>query len=342
VLLLKGVGELEDAGDQPPLAGGEDAVVGVGEAGEIELRKLLQGVLGVQESRLQFVRRGPERGDRGCAGCRRGAARIAQQCLPGRGVGRRAPGREHGLGLTGAQPVAHDTLSQAGLLRGGQAGQGVRGGGREPPGIEVARALGGQAVAERRAPVHPPAPATEQLGDLRGRQVIVGDEGVHDAGLVHRADGALGRVGLEEPSLAHDAGERVAFHDHGDVGVALATPAGQSLEPIEHLVGAVADRRHADRQRGQRGADVGAGATQRRERGGQPIDRDLEHRTHGRSAARRRAWGERRAAAPGSEGIPPARIALGDGVGPRAHARGIHRLGELEREPHRCSSSAKT
>lgn len=47
MLLLKGVGELDDAGDQPPLAGGEDAVVGVGEAGEIELREFVQGVLGL-------------------------------------------------------------------------------------------------------------------------------------------------------------------------------------------------------------------------------------------------------------------------------------------------------
>ena len=281
MLLLKRVGELDDTGDQPPLAGGEDAVVGVGETREIELRELLQGVLGLQEARLQFARGGPERGDHERAGRRRGAARITQQRLPGRGVGRRAPGREHGLGLAGAQPVADEALGQTWLLRGGQAGQGVRGGGREAPGVEVACALGGQALTERQAPVHPPAPATEQLGDLRGRQVIVGDEGVHDAGLVHRADGALGGVGLEEPGLAHHAGERVAFHDHGDVSVALATPAGQSFEAIEHLVGAVADRRHAYGQRGQRGADVRAGATQRRERGGQPIDRDVEDRAHG-------------------------------------------------------------
>ena len=143
MLLLKGVGELEDTGDQPPLAGGEDAVVRVGEAGEIELDELVQGVLGLQEARLELARRGPERGDRGCAGRRRGAARIAQQRLPGRGVGRRAPGREHGLGLAGAQPVADEALGQAWLLRGGQAGQGVRGGGRQPPGIEVACTLGG-------------------------------------------------------------------------------------------------------------------------------------------------------------------------------------------------------
>ena len=330
MLLLKGVGEVEDAGDQPPLAGGEDAVVGVGEAGEIELRELLQGVFRLEEACLQLARRGPERGHRGGPGRRRGTARIAQQRLPGRGVGRRAPGHEHGLGLAGAEPVAHDTLGQAWLLPGGQAGQGVRGGGRQPPGIEVARALRDQAVAERHAPVHPPAPAPEQLGDLRGREVIVGDEGVHDTGLVHRADGALGGVGLEQPGLAHDTGERVGFHDHGDVGGALATPTGQPLEAIEHLVGAVADRRRTHGQRRQRGPDVRAGATQRRERGGQPIDGDLEDRAHGRSVA---------CAEHGSTGAPRRRVRRRSHR--RAHTRGILRLGDLEREPHRCSSSAK-
>ena len=47
--------------------------------------------------------------------------------------------------------------ARRGCSRGGQAGQGVRGGGRQPPGIEVARALGGQALAERQR-ADPPTP----------------------------------------------------------------------------------------------------------------------------------------------------------------------------------------
>jgi hypothetical protein len=283
-LLLQGVGELEDARDQPPLAGGEHALVGVGEAAEIELRELLQGVLGLEETRLQFARGGPERGDRGCAGRRRGAARIAQQRLARRRVRRRAPRGEQGLGLAGAQPVAHDGLRQARLFPARQAGQGVRGGGRQAPGVEVARGLGAEPLAERHAPVHPPAATAEQLGDLRGGELIVGGEGVHHAGLVHRAHGALGRVGLEQPGLAHHTGERVGFHDHRDMRGALAAPAGQPLEAIEHLVGAVADRRHAHGQRGQHAAGLRARAAQGRQRGGQPIDGDVEDRTHGRSS----------------------------------------------------------
>ena len=143
------------------------------------------------------------------------AAGIAQQRLPGRVSAAARQVVSKRLRLPGAQPVADDALGQAWLLPGGQAGQGVRGGGRQLPGIEVARALGGQALAECHPPIHPPAPVPEQLGDLRGRQMIVGDEGVHDAGLVHRADGALGGVGLEQPGLAHDGGERLRFHDYG-------------------------------------------------------------------------------------------------------------------------------
>ena len=108
MLLLEGVGQLDDERGQPPLAGGEHAVVGVGEAGEIQLCELLQGVFCLEEARLQLARGGTERGDRRLTGRGRGAARIAHQCLAGRRVGRRAPGREQGLGLPGAQPVAHD------------------------------------------------------------------------------------------------------------------------------------------------------------------------------------------------------------------------------------------
>lgn len=265
-------------------------MVGIGEPGEIELGELLQRVLGLKEPRLELARRGPERGDRRLTERGRGAARIAQQRLAGRRVGRRAPGREHGLGLPGTQPVAHDALGQPLLLPGREAGQGVRSRGREAPGVEVARGLGGEPLAEGQAPVHPGAPAAEHLGDLRGREVIGGGEGVHHTRLVHRAHSALGRVGLEQPGLAQHAGERIGFHDHGDVGVALAAPAGQPLEPIEDLVGAVANRRHPHRQRGQRGAGIRARAAERGERRGQPIDGDVEDRAHGRSSASGRSW----------------------------------------------------
>lgn len=290
MLLLKGVGQLDDERGQPPLAGGEHAVVGIGETGEIELRELLQRVLSLKEPRLELARGGTEGGDRRLAGGRRGRAGIAHQRLAGRRVGRRAPGREQGLGLPGAQPVADDALGQTLLLPGREAGQVVRGRGREAPGVEVARALGGEPLAEGQAPVHPAAPAAEHLGDLRGRELIVGGEGVDHARLVHRAHGALGRVGLEQPGLAQHAGERVGFHDHGDVDVALAAPARQPLEAIEDLVGAVADRGDPHGQRGQCGAGIRARAAERRERGGQPIDGDIEDWAHGRSSDSGRSW----------------------------------------------------
>ena len=284
-LLLHGVGELKDARDQSPLAGGEHALVGVGKAGEIELREFLQGVLGLQKARLQFARRGTERGHRGVAGRRRSA--CADRAAAPR-ASRASSAARHAASNASASrvrsPCRTIVSASRGCSRGGQARQGVRGGGRQPPRIEVARGLGAEPLAERQAPIHPPAPATEQLGDLRGREVIVGGEGVDHASFVHRAHGALGRVRLEQPGLADHAAERIDFHDHGDVGGALAAPAGQPLEAIEDLVGAVADRRRAHGQRGQRGAGLRARAAQGRERRGQPIDGDVEDRAHGRSS----------------------------------------------------------
>jgi hypothetical protein len=101
VLLLEGVGQLDDVGGQPPLAGLQDPPIGVGESGEIEVRELVQRVLGLGKARLERARRGAERGDGRRAGRGRGAAGIAQQRLARRGVRGGAPGGEHRVGLAG-------------------------------------------------------------------------------------------------------------------------------------------------------------------------------------------------------------------------------------------------
>jgi hypothetical protein len=128
----------------------------------------------------------------------------------------------------------------------------------------------------------------QQLGNLRRREVIVIREGADYARLVHRARGALGGVGLQQSGFADDPGAGVLFHDHGDVRAALAAPAGQALEPIEDLVGAVPDRRHPQGQRSQGGAGIRARAPEGRERGGQLRDGHVED--HGRLSARGKSW----------------------------------------------------
>ena len=284
------MGQLDDVGGQTPLAGLQDSPIGVGESGEIEVRELVQRVFGLGKARLDLARRGAEGGDGRLPGRGRGRAGIAQQRLARRGVQGGAPGGEERVGLSGAKPVAHDALGQTRLLARWEAGQGARGGGREPPLVEMATEFGGEPTAERQAPVHPASPAAKQLGDLSGREMIVGGEGADHARLVHRAHGASGRVGLEQSGLAHDPGAGV-FHDHGDVGVPLAAPAGQALEAIEDLVGALPGRRHPQGQRSQRGPGIRARAPEGSEGGGQPIHGDIEDQAHGcGSSVRGRIW----------------------------------------------------
>jgi len=284
------VGQLDDLRDEPSLAGLEHALFGVGEAGELELRERFERLLGLEEAGLELACGGAEWGDRGLARRRRGGARIAQQRLAGRGVRRRPPGGEHGVGLAGAEPVAHDALGQAFLLGVRQRGQGGGRGGREAPVIEVAGQLGGESMAEGQASVHPPAPVPEELGDLGGRELIVGGEGVDHARLVHRAHGAPRGVGLEQSGLAHDRRAGVGLHDHGHVSVPRVAPVGQPLEAIEDLVGAVTGRGHPQGQRGQRRAGIRAWAAEGRERRGQSLDRDVEDQAHARASASGRSW----------------------------------------------------
>ena len=287
---MEGVGQLDDERGQPPLAGLEDPAFGVGEAGEIQMRELGEIALGLVEARLEFACRGPQRRDGALPRLGNAAAGIADERLARRRVRRDPPGREQRLGLAGAQPMAHDRLGQPLLLAAGQAGQGGGGGGRQAAVIEVRGQVRGEPMAEGQAPLHPAAPMVQQLGDLRGREVIVIREGADHAGLVHRTHGAPGGVGRQQSGLADDPGAGVLFHDHGDVRVALAAPAGQALEAIEDLVGTVPDRRHPQGQRGQGGAGIRARAPERRERGGQLRDGHGEDQAHGRVSARGKSW----------------------------------------------------
>jgi len=290
VLLLESASQLDDESGEPPLTGVEHALFGIGEAGEIKLRELLQRLLGLEEAGLELARGRAERGDCGLAGSGRGRARITHQRFAGRRVRGGPPGGEQGVGLSGAEPVTHDAVGQSFLLSVRPRRQGMRRRGREAPGVEMSGQFGGQPTAEGQAPVHPPAAAPEELGDLGGREMIGGGEGLDHARLVHRAQGARGGVGLEQSGLGHHRRAGVFLHDHGHVSVPLVAPVGQPLEAIEHLVGAVHGRRHSQGERSQRGAGIRARAPQGSQRGGQSLDGDIEDQAHDRSADSGRSW----------------------------------------------------
>ena len=247
---------MDDLGGQAPLAGLQDSTVGIGEAREVEVEQLLEGILGLIEPGLELAGRGAQgrHGRRTRAG--RGAARIAEQRLPRGGVGRGLPGGEERLGLARAQAVARHGVRQA-LLVAARHGRerGGRGGG-EAAGVDVRRDVGRKPAAEGQAPVHPAATAAEELDDLGRRQVIVVGQRADDPRLVHGAQGATRRVGLQQAGLADDTGS--VFHDHGHVSVAVAGPAGEAFEAVEHFVGAVPRWGHAQGQRGEGARGIGA------------------------------------------------------------------------------------
>ena len=284
------MGQLADLGGQAALAGREHALVGVGKAGEIEVQELVQRAFGLAEAGLELARRGAEGRDDGRPGRGRGRAGIADERLAGGAIRGHAPGGEEGLGLPGAQAVAHDGLGQLFLLAAGPAGQGEGGGGREAAVIDMRGHVGGQPPAQGQAPLYPGPPVPADLDDLRGGQVIIGHQGVDDAGFVHRARGTPRGVGLEQPRFGDDRRRGVGFHDRRDVGVALAAPAGQALEAVEDLVGAVRGRGHPQGQRRQGGRAIGAWAAQGRQRGGQTLDGDLDDQAHGRGSGRGSSW----------------------------------------------------
>ena len=284
------MGQLADLGGQAALAGREHALVGVGKAGEVEVQELVEGALGLAKARLELARGGAEGRDGGGARRGRGRAGVAHERRARRGIRGYAPGGQEGLGLPGAQAVAHDGLGQLFLLAAGPAGQGEGGGGREAAVIDMRGHVGGQPPAQGQAPLYPGPPVPADLDDLRGGQVIIGHQGVDDAGFVHRARGTPRGVGLEQPRFGDDRRRGVGFHDRRDVGVALAAPAGQALEAVEDLVGAVGGRGHPQGQWGQGRGAIRARAPQGRQRGGQLRDGHLEDQAHGRGSGSGRSW----------------------------------------------------
>ncbi len=285
---MAGAGQPDDLGGQAPPAGLQDPALGVGEAGQVYVHEGIEGALGLPEAGLELARRGPQGGDGRLAGAGQGAPRVAEQRLAGGRVARGAPGGQHGLGLPRAQAVALDGGGQARLVAARQRRQGRGRGGGEPPVIDVARQVRGEAAPEGQASVHPAPAAAQELGDLAGRQAVVVGQRADHPGLVHGTQRAARGVGFEQAGLAHDAGG--VFHDRGHVRVAVPCPARQALEAVEHFVGAVAGRGDAQGERGEGARGIGAGPPQRRQRRGEPLEGELEHERHGRGSSTGRSW----------------------------------------------------
>jgi hypothetical protein len=164
----------------------------------------------------------------------------------------------------------------------------VGGGRREPPGVDLPGHVRGEATAEGQAAIDPAPAAAEELGDLGGREVIVVGQRADHTGLVHGAQGPSRGVGVEQARLADDAGS--VFDHHGHVGVAVAGPAGEAFEAVEHLVRAVPRRGHAQGQRGEGARGIGARPAQRRQRRGELREGKVEDEGHDGGPSTGSSW----------------------------------------------------
>jgi hypothetical protein len=184
--------------------------------------------------------------------------------------------------------MAREGVGHALLITAREHREGGGRGGREAAVIDLRGHVRRGPAADGQAPVHPAPAAAEQLGDLGGGEVIVVGQRADHAGLIHGAQGRPRGVSLEQPGLADDAGG--VFHDHGHMHVAGAGPVGETLEAVEHFVGAVPGWEDAQGQRGEGAGGIGARSAQRRQLRGESIDRDVEQDAHGREASTGRSW----------------------------------------------------
>lgn len=86
---------------------------------------------------------------------------------------------------------------------------------------------------------HDPVELLAQEGRDGSRcEVILAGKRVDDTSLVEHRERTRRRVGQEHPPLLHGR-DRRGFHDHRHPRVSQVAPAGEALEAVEYLVGAV-------------------------------------------------------------------------------------------------------
>jgi hypothetical protein len=235
------VEELEQHG---PVPGLEPAALGWAQAvvGELEVGEGIEGSTHLVEPSLEPG--GQRAQGRGAAprGPHDGHGRRQQRAPLGRALGH-AVGAEQRQGLGSGEPVLVDGLDERGLLLDRPRTQRVGQGHAEAPGVEP-RLQRRRELLGQREPLHDPATfAPAGLGDGGGPEVLLVPQRPHHARLVHRRERARRPVGREQGGLLlHRRAHRL--HEHRHALRAELPPAGQPLEPVEHLVGAVRGGRH--------------------------------------------------------------------------------------------------
>lgn len=94
---------------------------------------------------------------------------------------------------------------------------------------------------------HPGLLAPQELGDSRHREPILGEQRLDHQGFVQRPERSSGSVGLQQhPLVVRTA--TAPLDDHRDLLASGLAPAIESLEPVDDLEPAIADRYRPQRQ----------------------------------------------------------------------------------------------
>lgn len=184
--------------------------------------------------------------------------------------------------------MALDGVGEPSLVGVGERTEGIRDRRGEPPRIHPDGQLGGELLGEGQAALRPSGASTEGAGDGMNREAILVRQRTHDARLVHRTGGLLGRIRREQPHLADEADG--VLDDAGDALESVLLPLGEPLEAVENLVRAVLVRADADRHRSEPRVVVRVGPAERREGSAQGGDRDVDHEVHERGSSIGRSW----------------------------------------------------
>jgi hypothetical protein len=149
-----------------------------------------------------------------------------------------AEARDQGQSLLGAEVLSLGGALERLLLFVGQATKRVGDRGSDLAAVELALERGEKTPPQHEPSRDPARPAANPPRHGLLALVVLRDERVDHAGLVHGGATARRRVGAQEQQLAVDRGKRL-LDDDGDLAMAGRHPVREPLEAVQDLEGAV-------------------------------------------------------------------------------------------------------
>lgn len=221
------------------MLGLETAALSIGEAGSRQLEggKVEERLPHAVEPLLEASRERPD--GRGSLGLgphgREGVAQEGQALALGV---RRPIGGDEDQGLAVLEGVAEHGAEERLLVFGGQSADRVGERGADASLVEALLDRRDETGGEGVAAGDPGLATPEEPCDRGEGEPVLADERVDDPRLVHRGEGARRGVRAQHEGLARGR-PPCALEDDGDLGRARPEPAGEALEAVDDLEGAV-------------------------------------------------------------------------------------------------------